>query len=118
MNPQMQQCIDECQNCHRVCLETLTQHCLAMGGEHAAQHHARLMLDCAQICQTSADFMIRNSDLHTLTCGVCAEICQHCADDCSRFSEDHMRFCAETCTRCAQTCREMIGQSQRQMAVV
>lgn len=118
MNPAMQQCIDNCLNCHRICLETLSQHCFRMGGEHVEQQHARLMLDCAQICQTSADFMIRGSDLHPLTCGVCAEICRRCADDCARFSGEEMRRCADACSRCAQSCRTMAEQHTREMAIV
>ncbi|MCW3097465.1 MAG: uncharacterized protein JWL77_3083 [Chthonomonadaceae bacterium] len=118
MNPTMQECIDECVNCHRVCLETFTQHCLKMGGAHVEQHHARLMLDCIQICQTSADFMIRGSELHKLTCSVCAEICRRCAEDCARFSDAEMLRCAETCSRCAQTCSAMAGQQTREMAAV
>lgn len=113
MNSHLQACIEECLNCHRVCLETLSQHCFPMGGEHVEPHHARLMLDCSQICQTSADFMIRGSDLHALTCGVCAEICQRCADDCARFSDETMRRCAETCARCARSCREMSEHAAR-----
>ena len=64
-NQEMQQCIQNCVECHRVCLETIT-HCLREGGKHAEAAHIGLMLDCAQICQTSADFMIRGSGLHAL----------------------------------------------------
>jgi len=53
MNPSMQECIDNCLNCHRVCL-SIRAACLKMGGTHVAQRHARLMLDCIQICQTCA----------------------------------------------------------------
>jgi hypothetical protein len=31
-----------------------------------------LLLDCAEICQTAANFMLRNSELHSRTCAVCA----------------------------------------------
>ena len=53
MNQEMRQCIDNCQSCHRTCLQTIT-HCLQKGGPHAAAAHIRLLADCAQICQTSA----------------------------------------------------------------
>ena len=59
----MQHCIQECTDCHQVCLRTI-QHCLGMGGKHAEQQHIRLMADCAQICAVSADFMLRGSPLH------------------------------------------------------
>src|SRR3546814_6567247 len=61
-----QSCIELCQKCHDTCLETLVGHCLPMGGKHVEQAHVRLMLDCIDICRTSADFMRRSrSEEHT-----------------------------------------------------
>jgi hypothetical protein len=107
MSQQMEQCIRTCEECHRVCL-AMVAHCLQMGGPHAEANHIRRLLDCAQICAASADFMIRGSDLHGRVCGVCAEICQRCAEDCERFSNDSvLQQCAEVCRRCAESCRQM-----------
>jgi len=103
----MQNCINECQSCHSVCVQTVA-HCLQMGGKHAEPSHIRLLEDCAQICQTSADFMLRGSDLHGQTCGACAVICERCADDCGKFTDDEiMQHCAQICRSCAESCREM-----------
>jgi hypothetical protein len=103
----MQQCIQECLNCHRICLSTVA-HCLQMGGRHAEATHITLLLDCAEICQTSANFMLRGSQFHTRTCGVCAEGCARCAEDCARFGDDRMmQECAQACWRCAESCRQM-----------
>jgi hypothetical protein len=103
----VQDCITHCVECHHVCLETVT-HCLSKGGRHAEAVHIRMLLDCAQICSTSADFMIRGSELHHWTCGVCAEVCDQCADDCERMNDDaQMQRCIDLCRRCAQSCREM-----------
>ena len=85
----MRACIQECQNCHNVCTETIA-HCLEMGGDHAEPNHIRLLLDCAEICQTSANFMLRMSEFHGQTCGVCAEVCERCAEDCERFGDDQI----------------------------
>jgi hypothetical protein len=94
-------------DCHAVCLETVA-HCLAMGGEHAEPGHITLLLDCAEICQTAANFMTRGSSLHVETCRVCAEVCDRCAQSCEQIAEDErMRRCAEACRRCAESCREM-----------
>jgi hypothetical protein len=108
IDPAMRECIRNCQECHAVCLETL-QHCLTMGGEHAAAKHIRLLEDCAQICAASADFMLRTSHFHTRTCGVCAEICAHCAEECERLAgaDALMKQCAEICRRCAKSCGQM-----------
>jgi hypothetical protein len=100
-------CIQNCLDCHRACVQTLT-YCLQEGGEHAEADHVRLMLDCAQICQTAADFMLRGSALHAHVCGACAEVCQACADDCGRTASDlRMKACADTCRHCADSCRDM-----------
>jgi len=101
-----------CRECHDACLRTVT-HCLGKGGRHAAPDHIRLLLDCVQICDTSADFMIRGSDLHAATCGACAEVCDRCADDCQRLAneddDEMMRRCAKVCRNCAETCHKMSG---------
>lgn len=107
IKPEVQQCIDNCLECHSICMETIT-YCLEKGGKHAEANHIRLLQDCAQICQTSADFMIRVSDIHPQTCGVCAEVCERCAKSCEQFEGDAvMRRCAEMCHRCADSCRKM-----------
>jgi hypothetical protein len=104
----MQQCIDNCLTSHRLCTEMVT-HCLSLGGEHASVEHIRLLLDCADICATSAHFMLRGSELHVLTCYVCAEVCERCAADCERIgpNDEHMQACAAACRRCAESCRAM-----------
>lgn len=108
MHQQMRECIQNCQECHAICTET-AQHCLQMGGKHAEAAHIRLLLDCAQICQTSADFMLRGSSHHPTTCGACEEVCLACAEDCERIGHDDakMNKCAEICRRCAESCRHM-----------
>jgi hypothetical protein len=111
VNHNIEDCIENCVDCHRVCLETI-QYCLRMGGEHAEEKHIRLLTDCAQICQISADFMIRGSELHHETCAACAEVCGRCADDCTALGADdeQMQECAERCVRCEESCAEMAGE--------
>ena len=50
-----------------MCFSMATAHCLEMGGEHVAPDHLRLTLLCAEICETSAKFLMSNSDLHKET---------------------------------------------------
>lgn len=110
MGDVMQRCIDSCQTCHGICLET-TQYCLKMGGTYVEAGLIRLMMDCVQICQTSADYMIRGSDFHGTTCDICAEVCEHCSEECKSFSGDaQMQRCAEVCRMCAESCRAMVAQ--------
>ena len=105
LSPEIQQCIQECQNCHAVCLSMAMSHCLEMGGKHVEPTHLSLMLNCAEICQASANFMLSSSDLHRLTCGVCAQVCEACAQSCEEIGD--MQECVETCRRCAESCRRM-----------
>ena len=105
----MQQRIATCLACYQSCLDSATGHCLEKGGAHTDPRHLRLMLDCAEICRTSADFLIRGSEHLGLTCALCAQICERCATDCERFEDAHMQTCAETCRRCAAACQEMSG---------
>lgn len=103
----MQHCIQQCTNCHNVCTQTVS-YCLEQGGKHAQADHVRLVLDCAEICATSADFMLRGSPLHQRTCGVCAEVCERCAQSCEQFDDDaQMKACAEACRNCARSCQQM-----------
>lgn len=107
VNETMRRCIEECQNCQAICLESIP-HCLELGGKHAAPEHIRMLMACAEICGTSARFMLLGSKHHARTCGVCAEVCEACAADCATFTDDEMmQRCAETCRACARSCREM-----------
>jgi hypothetical protein len=99
----MQECIDNCLVCHRTCAET-AQQCLERGGDHAAPAHLTVLLDCAGICHISAEFMLRQSPRHHLTCWACAECCDQCAVECDHFGHT---ACAEACRTCAASCHSM-----------
>lgn len=109
VSDEMHECIERCSDCHDICLATV-QHCLEKGGDHAAAKHIRTLLACAAICETSRDFMLLGSELHSRTCEVCAEACEGCAESCESMADDEvMRRCAEACRRCAESCRAMAG---------
>ena len=114
-DPQMQSCIDTCNRCHQTCLHEAMNHCLEAGGEHVAPDHFRLMLNCAEMCQTSANFMLSGSALSKRVCEVCAEICEACAKSCEQI--DGMEECARVCRECAESCRRMSGGATGQNAV-
>lgn len=101
----MQSCIENCNRCAQVCLQTAMNQCLEMGGRHVEPEHFRLMMNCAEICQLSANFMLSSSRFHDRTCEVCAEICEACAMDCDSIGD--MEECASTCRECAESCRQM-----------
>lgn len=112
MSGEMEQCIENCLECHRICEQTAA-YCTQMGGKHAEPMHLRVLRDCAQICVSSADFMLRGSELHPRVCGVCAEACNRCAESCAQFGDDAlMKECAEICRRCAESCQQMAGMAR------
>ena len=103
----MQSRLDACSACHQTCLTT-AQLSLEKGGTHADPAHLTLLLDCAQICATGADFMLRHSNQHQTTCRACADVCRACAASCETMGDDEMmKRCAEECRRCAERCDTM-----------
>ncbi|HUK34035.1 MAG TPA: hypothetical protein VLV86_09010 [Vicinamibacterales bacterium] len=71
------------------------------------------LLDCADMCATSANFMLRDSTRHRRTCELCAEMCDACAKSCAAFrDDDEMRRCEAECHRCAESCREMVRTTE------
>lgn len=107
MTSEMKACVDQCLACYSTCLSTAMGHCLETGGEHTEPAHFRLMAACAEMCRTSAHFMLIGTGHHKHTCRECAEICEECADDCERIGG--MDACVEACRRCAESCRRMSG---------
>lgn len=110
-NQAMNDCIDNCTNCHSVCLETIN-YCLTKGGEHAAPDHVALLAACADICGTSAATMLRGAAVSPVICGACAEVCRQCAASCEKMGDDaEMKRCAEVCRRCAESCTAMASMA-------
>ena len=100
----MQSCIDACTKCYQVCLQTAMNHCLETGGKHVEPGHFRLMINCAQICQTSADLQLSGSEFVAQYCRLCAEVCEACAKSCAALG---MTDCEKACRDCAASCRAM-----------
>ncbi|WP_437300294.1 four-helix bundle copper-binding protein [Sorangium sp. So ce426] len=105
MSQDTKACISACLDCHELC-KKMVIHCLRQGGAHAEPGHVEIMLDCAEICQMSAHFMLRGSPLLGRTCEVCAEVCDRCASECDRFDDERTNMCAEVCRACAEACRD------------
>jgi hypothetical protein len=103
----MQECIEECLNCHAVCTMTL-QHCIASGGDRTEVNLIGILLDCAELCQTSANYMLRGSPYHVITCAAAAELCRACEEACRAVSGDEqLAHCADVCAACAEVCDRM-----------
>jgi len=100
--------IEICSESHTVCLETLA-YAINKGESQFEPKLLRLLLDCAEICQTSTNFMLRSSEFSSHACGVSAEISRRCADECHKLADEDevMKHCAEVCRRCADSCKKM-----------
>lgn len=101
----MESCIQACNQCHQICLQTAMNYCLNTGGKHVEPEHFRLIMSCAEICQTSANFQLSNSSFSNRLCAVCAEVCEACAADCRRIGG--MDECVQACENCSASCRQM-----------
>lgn len=102
-------CIDACESAHRSCTESVI-HGMQQGGPAAEWELVQLLLDCADITETAADFMLRSSRLHHLTCQVAAEVADRCASACEKLAKDDLllKACAEACRRAATACRKTV----------
>lgn len=112
-SPKRTACIQACRACEQSCASSLG-HCLRLGGRHSTPEHITLLLDCAKICATATDFMVRGSEHSAHTCRVCADICEACAQDCQELSDDPMMVqCAAACNKCAKACLEMAAMAAK-----
>ena len=103
---EVRECLKDSLNCYQTCTKTVLT-CLAVDGEYSELKNINLLTDCAKICSSNADFIIRNSTYYPQTCGLTADICDECADMCEKFEDEFMKECASVCRRCSESCREM-----------
>src|SRR5215475_12988187 len=102
-NSMVQECIELCIQCHQTCVDTL-DYCIR--NDHTAPSHLRILLDTTEICQTTANFLMRNSDIHRGVCAACASTCRACASSCAQFDDEIIAQCARSCLECADSCDE------------
>lgn len=96
---EMQQCIQNCQECHRALIDTANNY---KGGEQT--QHRTMLLDTAEMCLTTAHFMQHNSPLYGYMCQACAQVCNHCAGESERMGNTDT---ANACRNCAWSCEQM-----------
>ncbi len=101
---EMQQCIQDCLNCHAVCMQTAEAD-KQKGGKHAKKEYIYLLLDCAEMCLTSAHFMQHDSPLFGYTCQAALQVATHCAGECDSMGDTD---CANASRICASSCEQLI----------
>ena len=93
--------------CRRACLDAVRR-ALDDDGPTLDDTQIGVLLDSAEVCETTIRFRRRNSTLHPRMCAACVEVCERCAELCQAFAADAvMGVCAEACRRCADVCRQL-----------
>lgn len=105
LSSEMHVCVEQCLRCHSTCLDMAMNHYLEAGGKHVAPYHFKLMMACAEMCQTSANMMLIGTQHHKRICRECAEICEECAKSCEQVGV--IDDCVAQCRRCAESCRKI-----------
>jgi Domain of Unknown Function (DUF326) len=75
----------------------------------------RLCMDCADVCETTARVITRQTEFDPNAVAplleACATLCRVCGDECERHASLHLhcRLCAEVSRRCEQACRDLLA---------
>lgn len=102
------ECIAICLKCHATCQDAVGK--TLSGPGRAEPALVMTLLDCAEICQATANSMSRGSPVHTAFCGACAEVCDACAEACGKArTAAALQPCVDLCRKCAMSCRHMAG---------
>jgi hypothetical protein len=107
-------CIDTCLECLQACTACADAD---LGEQTVADlvKCARLNLDCADMCDTTARVLSRQTgyerDLTRAVVRACVQACKVCGDECDRHAQmhEHCRVCAEVCHRCQRVCDETLA---------
>ena len=101
------ECANSCTSCADACL-----------GEEKVQmltRCIRLNLDCADICETTARILSRQTEaspqLMRIQVEACATACRLCAEECEKHADmhQHCKICALSCRSCEQMCRQFLS---------
>ena len=105
LTAEMERCIRECMACYELCLETAVNHQLSIADTQLDPAHLRLLISCAEICQTTARVILTGSPLHKPAARICAKICRRCAAESARQSATE--HCAQAARTCAEWCQRV-----------
>lgn len=101
----MQAFVAACNLCHQRCLQAAVNY--KTGEKPIEIEHFRLMMNCAEICQMSANFQLSNPDFHRYLYGICADVCEMSATSCEQIGG--MNECVTACRDCAASCQQMVN---------
>jgi hypothetical protein len=107
------ECLQACHDCAATCT-ICADACLAEEKVQMLRRCIRLNLDCADICETTATLLSRQTGSDTALLRaqleVCEQVCRSCGQECASHAghHEHCRVCAESCRRCAEACRRLL----------
>lgn len=93
------------QECGAVC-DNMTTMVLTKPDLQFRTNQLQLLRDCANICDTTENFVARNSPFAKTIADECAYICETCGTECSRFPDMESQRCAQICFKCVDECRQ------------
>lgn len=106
--------IDAASECAQACT-ACADSCLSEESPRQLAKCIRLDLDCADICNTTARVISRQTEYDAnLTRAVleaCIQACRSCGSECESHASmhEHCRICAEACRRCEAACNELLS---------
>ena len=98
-----QSCVDLCTRCHNRTLQAAMVHCVPPRAHGLEDSLCTLLLNCSDISQMAANFLLNDSPYRAAVLRLCAEICEACAWACAGIED--MEECAAACRACAERCR-------------
>ena len=102
-----QECIDLCWTARNECQKSLFTHCFEKGGKYLERNHVRIMMDCSEICRTTADSLTHRSPVYAAICAATAAICEACAESCDQLDTETMRQVGAHCRAAAKACHTL-----------
>lgn len=109
-NPLLQACVQACDDCQRILLDA------ARGGADGASGRAmrRLLLDCAEICEATANYASAGSVFLPEVVAACVRLCDECGAACEALPADAgLDACIDACRRAAAACFALSGRIAR-----
>jgi hypothetical protein len=107
LGEQIEDCIVKCLDCRSICVKVV-DHYLRLRSVKSECPDIRSLLNCSEICATTARFMLRGSEFSRELCLFCAEVCKSCAGQFSGLRrEAEIEACAAACRQCAECCERM-----------
>jgi hypothetical protein len=107
-------CIQECENCAQTCT-ACADACLSEERVEELALCIRLDLDCADVCDTTARLLSRQTghqgEIAHAQLQACMVAVAACARECERHAvlHEHCRICAEACRSCERACGELLA---------